>query len=230
MKIVQETQAILVLKQKNYVGIFIGILLFAIGVCLLISQGVKDIKMLVISIIFILISLLVVVSTKFITLIIDKTSKRITITSKGLMRHSSQNIAIDQVKEVAIEESVTLVRTNNSSTTNSGTFNLSSSNPGMRKQVNYVLIFYLKDGQGIPVQIDSPASFSVGGLPIGDYLVRNKIIELGNKIANFIAVPFKDNRPPTVNEVITGVVNTVKNSQANLEIPTTALNKPTTTQ
>lgn len=214
MKIVHETPTALVLKQKNYLGIFVGIIFFIVGTYLLISQGLKDSKLLLIAIIFIFVSLLVVVLTKFITLTIDKSSGKITLTSKGLVGQKSQDIALDQIQEIAIEESITQV----------------TGNSGSRNQPSYNLVFYLKDGQGIPIHIDSPTSFSVGGFPIGDYLGRNKIIELGNKIASFIGVPFKDSRPPTVTDVISGVVNTIKNNQSNLEAnPPSITNKTSTT-
>lgn len=75
---------------------------------------------------------------------------------------------------------------------------------------NYSLIFYMKDGQGIPIHIDTPI---ILGINTGDiFFGRDKIINLGNKVASFIGVPFKNIRPPTAVETLSTIIDTVKDS------------------
>jgi hypothetical protein len=141
--------------------------------------------------IFALVGVFMVITAKSLTVTIDKTQNKCNFFTVTLIGKKSQDVVLDQIKEVSLEETVT--------------HNTSSS--GSENQINYTLVFYLQDGEGIPISISgSSGSFSVNGLPMEEMIGRNKNVILGNKIAAFISVPFVDRRPPSLTDAIESVV------------------------
>lgn len=210
MKITQETPTALILKQRSFFPFILSLVFTIVGVYALISWGITDIKKLLISIVIIAFGLLVLIAAKFITIIIDKTANKITFASTGILGKKSQVIELNQIQEVAIEEYITQNVTNNHGPVN---------------QLNFNLVFYLRDGQGIPVNIGtSSPSFSISGFHVGNFFGRNKIIEMGNKIASFIGVPFVDRRPPTVADMVSGIYNAAKNDNSKIFNPGKTIN------
>lgn len=204
MKVIQETPTTLVLKQSAIGGIIMGAAFVVVGLLVAIFFSKTDWKILILSGVFILFGLVSVLLTKFITVKIDKSTNKITILHSGILGKKSYDLAIDQLKEVAVEESVS-VNYSNQNNQNSTLMN------GSGTQRSYNLVFYLMNGQGIPVQMDSSSlPISINGLSLGMLTARNKNIELGNKIAVFIGVPFVDRRPPGIADVVSGLKNLVQ--------------------
>lgn len=195
MKIIQETPTMLSAKQSSYGNIILGIILIIVftGLLFFPVQGRQN-NLMWKSIcgVFALAGVLAIVVAKSLSLIIDKTQNKMSLTSSGIFGKKAQEFALDQIAKVTIQE-----RT--SYTTN---------NQGTQANENYILVFYLKNGEGYPVQLNSLfSSISVNGLPIGTFFARNTIIHLGNKIAAFIGVPFEDQRPPTLTGIISSVTS-----------------------
>lgn len=195
MKIVHATPSVLVLKQHSYISMAVGLFFFVTGLYLIFSQ--RESKTLFLAVILIMCGLLPVILFKFITIVINKTASTISITGVGLLGKKTQTINFSQVKEVSIEEYIT------ANTTNSGP----------RNQLNFNLVIYLNDGQGVPIAMDSPSVISISGIPIGGFGPRNSVMDMGNKIASFIGVPFVDRRPPTVNDVVSNISTIMQNSK-----------------
>lgn len=193
MKLVQETPTNLVLKQQNYLGIIVGITFLLVGgIGFFVSLG-KGMEPLIITGILFLVGICIILVTKFITITIDKTQQNIIFTFRSLLGTKRQNYAISQIKEVSIEEYVTTTRDSHNNTT---------------QQLNYNLVFYLQDGQGIPIPIGSKTGFSPLSI-MSMFSQRNQQMELGKKIADFIGVPFVDRRPPTFTQAVSAVMTAV---------------------
>lgn len=212
MKIIQETPTNLILKQSNFSSLVFGIIFFLIGIgTTILISGQSFMTAIIFGGAFILIGALVVVTAKSFTINIDKTQNKYTLSTVSLISKKNQDVALNQIKEVSLEEYVSQ--------------NVSGNSP--RNQINYNLVFYLQDGQGILIPINSSSnSFSIQGIPVGGMLGRNKNIVLGNKIATFIGVPFVDRRPPTFTEAISGVIqglNTLKPLDKPPQTPTTPI-------
>jgi len=213
VKVVSETQNQLILKQNRYSNIFLGIVLFlaGIGVFLIAHQTAPKI----LSLVFLIIGILIIIFTKFITINIDKTQNSFSLIAAGLLGKKKTNIALDQIKEVSLEEYV-------STQYNIAGQNANMGSPMAQTNIVYDLVFYLKDGQGIPIQIKSGGNTFINGLPIGGFgslLGRNKNVELGNKIATFIGIPFIDRRPPGVIDMLSGITQVNNNQKPFNEIP-----------
>jgi hypothetical protein len=195
MKIAQETQGQLVLKQSGLSARIFGILFVVIGIgvfTLFSSQNITAARL--IGGVFALVGIFVFITAKYITITIDKTQNKCNFFTVTLIGKKSQDVALDQIKEVSLEETITH----------------STGSDGPENQINYTLVFYLQDGEGIPVPISSASgSFSVNGLPMGEMVGRNKNVVLGNNIATFIGVPFVDRRPPSFTEAIGEVVQKI---------------------
>ena len=196
MKIVEETPTRLVLKQKSLLGFVICGLFFLVGIYLLLLFPQKDTKSMLISLFFIVFGVAGILFVRFITVILDKSTASASINTRGLLGNKTQTFAFNTLKEIAIEEYVTA--------TNSST--------GPRNQLNYNLVFYQTDGQAFPIHLNTPSMITVGGFPVGFMNGRNKTIELGNKIATFVGIPFVDRRPPTLGDVVANVSTVIQNA------------------
>jgi len=208
MKVVTETPTLLVLKDKPISQIFVGIILALVGVVISPLIMAKGIVFMLIPLIFVLFGIATIFLTKFLTITIDKSVNKVNFGSTSLLGKKSQDIAVDQISEIAIQEMLTqdvALRTTNS---------LAYQNSAPK--LNFVLIFYLKDGQGMPVPMGSTSGgFGINGMFLNMFSGRNKKIEIGNKIANFIGVPFKDNRAPTISDVVSEVGQMIGNKEEN---------------
>ena len=214
MKIVEESETNLILKQGFILNIIIGILLVTAGIGLFFIDNTNVNTARIVAFAFILSGIISVVLANATTITIDKTTNKICFLTSRLWGKKLQEIAINQVKEVSLEEYITQ--------------NYAENNRP-RNQLNFTLVFYLLDGQGIPFKLGSQGSFGINGLPLGMFLGRNKNVVLGNKIALFIGVPFVDRRPPTAAQVITDVVQAVQGKKPLNEIPNAQNGQPSQT-
>jgi len=208
MKVVTETPTLLVLKDRPISQVFMGIIFALIGIAILPMVIAKGIMFMLISLVFVVFGIAAIVLTKFLTITIDKSMNKVNFGFTSLLGKKSQDIAIDQISEIVIQEMMTqnvALRTPNSPM-------YQNSAP----RLNFMLVFYLKDGQGIPVSMGSSSGgFSINGIFLNMFSGRNKKIEIGNKIASFIGVPFKDNRAPTISNVISEIGQAVTNKEEN---------------
>jgi len=225
MKILTENPTLLVLKQNAYSQLLVGVILILVGIIMTPFVLSKGIVLLIMALAFALIGIFSIVMAKFITITIDKTANKINLNFKGIIGSKSQDIAIDQVAEVRISESIS--RGTSGTTNTVGSIGITQNTSA---NLNFVLVFFLKDGQGIPVPMGSVNNngFNVGGIPLGMFSGRNKIIELGNKIAGFIGVPFKDDRIPTISD-FTSAIGQVINQNKPIEQPINPTTPPTQT-
>jgi hypothetical protein len=209
MKILRETQTQLILKQTSFQAIIWGLFSAAIGgsILLFISHNHNQNTLIVIlfGLAFALAGIWMIVTAKFITITIDKTQNQFTFQAASILGKKQQSLALNQIKEVVIEEYIS--RNPNSA--------------GPRNQLNFTLVFYLQDGEGIPIPLNaSGTTVSFNGIPFGGFFFgRNKNIIMGNKIASFIGVPFVDRRPPTVGEIVQDVTQEINAKKMMQETP-----------
>jgi hypothetical protein len=209
MKVITETPTVLILKENSISQIFSGVIFIIIGIAIIPLLINKGVVYLLFSLGFILFGLAFILLTKFVTITINKSVNKVNFIFTNLLGKTSQDIAIDQISEIAIQENLT--RTVSSGTVNSSAYQNTS------PKLSFVLIFYLKDGQGIPISMGSSnGSLSLNGIPLNIFSGRNKRIEIGNKIASFIGVPFRDNRPPTISDMTNIIGQAIENKEMNV--------------
>ena len=210
MKVVEESETKLVIKQGIFLNIILGILIVAAGVVLFFIANTNVNTGRIFALALIIAGIISILLASATTITVDKTTNKIAFLISRLWGKKLQEMAINQVKEISLEEYVTQNY---------------SDNRRPRSQLNFTLVYYLQDGQGIPFRLGSQSNFAFNGLPIGMFLGRNKNVVMGNKIAAFIGVPFVDRRPPTAAEVITDVVQAVQGKKPLNEIPNTQNNQ-----
>ena len=211
MKVVEESETKLVIKQGIFLNIILGILIVAAGVVLFFIANTNVNTGRIFALALIIAGIISILLASATTITVDKTTNKIAFLISRLWGKKLQEMAINQVKEISLEEYVTQNY---------------SDNRRPRSQLNFTLVFYLQDGQGIPFRLGSQSNFAFNGLPIGMFLGRNKNVVMGNKIAAFIGVPFVDRRPPTAAEVITDVVQAVQGKKPLNEVPNTQNSQP----
>jgi len=78
------------------------------------------------------------------------------------------------------------------------------------------LIFQKQNGTQEGIDITPARSTTVNGISTDRFVKNNKVIELGNLIANYIGVPCIDRRVATFGEmanVVDSVMNTIRSGQ-----------------
>lgn len=207
MKIATETPTLLVLKQSALVQILFGIVIVIFGIVSIPILLAKGVLLVIISLVIVIVGIITIVISKSITITIDKSANKIILGFKNLLGNKSSDIALDQVAEVGMSESISATSPNTAPGIN--TMGMAQNT---NTQLNFVLIFYLKNGQGVPIPMGTSSNlgFNMGPIPMNMFTGRNKKIELGNKIATFIGVNFRDNRPPTMSD-FTSMIGDIAN-------------------
>lgn len=195
MKITEESPLRLVLEQKSYFSYVVVSIFPIIGIYLLATQF-HEIKSVVIELAFVTVGGAGILFNTSYKLLLDKTTRKAMIFRIRLAGSKTETIDFGQLKEASIEE---YIQTN-------------TSGSGPRVQRNYNLVLYSHDGQGYSLPINGSTNFTIAGMSLNGFAARNTIINLGNKIAAFIGVPFVDRRPPTATEVVSGIASAIQNS------------------
>lgn len=188
MKILEESELRIVLKDSNWGGLIFGIVI-TLGSLFFAYQSNPfakefDIKTLIFPGIFLLVGLLLLFTSKITTITLDKNINKIEFIKKGILGVSSKNYPLNQIIKVDLREQIIVTRTNN----NNRGFNAGTP----RLQFQTVLV--LRDGAEIPLgRLKSPATASIGGAVIMSGVGTEQVI--GQKIATFLGVPFEKNSP-----------------------------------
>lgn len=185
MKIVDQSDSEMVLKQSPTGSQIFGVIFAAIGLFAIIVANQNKFFAFMIGSIFVIFGLLVVVNAKSITIRINRASNTIAMLFKTIIGKKEQQLSFNQIKELAIEAYI--------QTTGGG---------GPRNQVKHNLVFYTTDGGSILIPFESKAT---GWVVMGYQIVtgeKERARELGETIAKYINVPFVYREPPTMSELI----------------------------
>lgn len=121
-------------------------------------------------------AVLLILSSKTVTITIGKAREKISFNFAGLLEKTKHEIDLNLIKGVVLEEDIPYSRI---------------------KFLNYWLVFNLGNNQAINIPINSPAQdFSIRGSTSFLWGERNSITALAKKIADFIGVKLVDHKLP----------------------------------
>lgn len=186
MKIIKESENLMVLKDKNIAVFVIGIifLLASIAIILKLDFFINQPPFWLGFVGIILGSFLIVV-TKVTTVNIDKSVSKLIFLRKWLIGKSSIEYDLKQIKEIELFIA----------------YHTSSKGGGY----SYHLAFVLNSGEIIQL---IPGNSSIIRV-MGRQIIPEK--NIGARIAIFLGVPFQERRPPTVSETLSAVSSAIQN-------------------
>jgi hypothetical protein len=188
MKIVRSDATIFEAKQGKATSVMVGLVFGLIGVGVLalgILQPAGTVKQnawigVVVGLVFMGVGVLVVLFTRSIHLLADRSAQNVTITFKSLLNTKVASCNVTDVTRVA--EVSTL-----------------STNGGANQQIIQLL---LKDGSELVIPTVRGGGFRLNGIPVGMFARHT---DLGQSLATFLNVPFE----PLGFGSMAGVKNTV---------------------
>ena len=193
MKIVKETPSLMVLNDWTIVTFFVGGLFCLLGVYLLFSSGlVKDRPLSSLpSILFFLVGVFKIFRAKTTTVSLNKGINKLSLERKTIINRKKEEYKLDEIKQVELQEQVSSYR--------------SGTDPywARRQRYSYSLVFVLNNDQTI--SLPSSGKIAVMGRQIG-----NSEEQIGKKISEFLNIPFKNIRSPTLDESISALKEVVR--------------------
>jgi hypothetical protein len=166
MKIALESPSRMVLENHEYMTYFIGAFCIVIGVAL--AFFLRNPLPIVFGMMFVLVGIFVLVSTKVLTVTLDKATGKGNITSRGIIGSESKDVDLGKVRKITLNRTV-------------GRYSRGAIIYG------YFVNFVLDSGESVP--------FKMANYPTG---IINQIIspeekrkESAKQIADFIGVPME---------------------------------------
>lgn len=188
MKILEESDRKIVLKDSNWGGLIFGAVI-TLGSLYFAYQSNPfalefDIKTLIFPGIFLFVGLLLLLTSNITTITLDKSANKIDFNKKGILGARNKNYPLNQIIKVDMREQIVISRSTNS---NQGF------NPGT-PQLQFQTVLVFKDGTEIPLDhLKSPSTSNIGGVTIMGGVGTEQVI--GQKIATFLGVPFQKISP-----------------------------------
>lgn len=193
MKVIKEDSGLMIVKHRNILFFIIAIFFVILGFSAIFSPDlfVSEAPPLWFGLVFILSGFLALFSIKITTIRLDKSENKISILKKRIAgRQNLEEFPIENVKEIEL------------------TIDFSSSSDG-KNSYSYQLYFVLNDGQNKELGQNVTST----NKPLNS--IFSSQIKTGKRIASFLDVPFLERRPPTVQETLSTVSKTIKDSIIN---------------
>lgn len=182
MKIIKENPDLMVLKEKNIIVFWVGIIFALAGVIGIFLPRFFIEKMpLWVGLVFILIGIVVFFNVRMGTVTLDKSTNQLKILWRKLLTKKYQEYALNQIKAVEMKESYIAPSEEEISQTS------------QFPRHKYNLFFLFENNQEITLD------------PWTGTTNLEKERTLGETIAKFLNVTFQEQRPPTVGEVLSTV-------------------------
>ena len=193
MKVIKEDSGLMIVKHRNILFFIIAIFFVILGFGATFSPNflISETTPLWFGLVFILSGFLALFSIKITTIRLDKSENKISILKKRIAgRQNLEEFSIENVKEIEL------------------TIDFSSSSDG-KNSYSYQLYFVLNDGQNKELGQNVTST----NKPLNS--IFSSQIKTGKRIASFLDVPFLERRPPTVQETLSTVSKTIKDSIIN---------------
>jgi hypothetical protein len=190
MKVIKEDSGLMIVKHRNILFFIIAIFFVILGFGATFSPNflISETTPLWFGLVFILSGFLALFSIKITTIRLDKSENKISILKKRIAgRQNLEEFPIENVKEIEL------------------TVDFSSSSDG-KNSYSYQLYFVLNDGQNKELGQNVTST----NKPLNS--IFSSQIKTGKRIAGFLDVPFLERRPPTVQETLSTVSKTIKDS------------------
>lgn len=212
MKITTETADRFVAVENNYANLIYSLLFIVIAVLIFIfkDQINQPTLVYVVGGIFIVVGIATFLFRKTVNLTLDKSKNIVDISVKRLVGGTNKSVPFSDVSRVQVVTAI--VQTQQNSNTGTG-FSISNANSSGTKQVAH-LIMYFNDGTTIDLS-DQQKTL------VNSFNISNKIpnVELGQKIAAFIGVPFAESGQETAQQMVGSVIEAVKTITDNADEP-----------
>ena len=191
MRIIKETESLMVLKDRRIFGFFVGVVFFFLGTILLIFPNISvDRVPFWLDLVFIICGAFAILFMNVITVTIDKNANSMHFISKSLFIKGENTYGLKDIKQIEM-------RANEDST--------SSGRTGFyTPKYSYSIVFILSND--IPVVMPSSGTTIVAGVQI----IPEK--KLGARISAFLGVPFIEKKLPTLAESIGTIKEEISNS------------------
>ena len=193
MKVIKEDSGLMIVNHRNILFFIIAIFFVILGFGATFSPNflISETTPLWFGLVFILSGFLALFSIKITTIRLDKSENKISILKKRIAgRQNLEEFPIENVKEIEL------------------TVDFSSSSDG-KNSYSYQLYFVLNDGQNKELGQNVTST----NKPLNS--IFSSQIKTGKRIASFLDVPFLERRPPTVQETLSTVSKTIKDSIIN---------------
>jgi hypothetical protein len=200
MKIINQTQDQMSLKDGNISSLVAGVVLMIVGVYIFYqTYSVSGLsKNVLVGVGLFIFGLVVLFLSSAITISIDKSQNKILFLKKRLLGGKSQTYAIQDVLRVELRKSIEMEQGTRSQT---GTISMP------HQVLKYQSIIIFKDGVELPLENVKNSSGITSGVLMG---VNGKEISIANQIAAFLNVPFQEGNPASASTIIpptTGKMN-----------------------
>jgi hypothetical protein len=180
MKIIKETPNLMIIKDRNILSFFIGVIFLLVGlITIFYPEFFTDRPPREAGIGGILLGLLVISSAEITTIKLDKTADKLTIVRKSLFRKKIEERSLNQIKTIELRQIY------------------------QKKGYSYQLIFILENNEEIPIP-----STGVIVKVMGKQVTNERII--GARIASFLNIQFQERRPPSISEALSVIQKTVE--------------------
>lgn len=193
MKIIQESESRMVLKDHRY-SMFAGgavFLFIGVGVAyFLSSQGMVPLAF---GVIFALVGLFIILNTRMVTAVLDKGHGRLSISMRSVLKGESREEEIGKVRGVVLQKDVEV--SHSSRRSSGGTY------------YRYTLKFLLEGGSELSldfgrVGMGSGTMSIIGGLAASPDERKHRDAK---QVADFLGVPLKEMGPPPVSDVLSAI-------------------------
>jgi hypothetical protein len=186
MKIIKETSTLMVIKEKDFWVLLVGIAFALVGFLMIWNPALfTEQPPLWFGFVFFVIGCLVIFNARETTITLDKTANKLIFEWKFLLRRNKnfKEYDLNQIKEIELEAVYD-----------------SSKN----RRIFYKLVFVLNTDEKI--DFSQTMSTMTG---FGRQII-NKKREIGIRVANFLNIPFQERRPPTVREILSTVQEVIQ--------------------
>lgn len=190
MKIVEQNDSILVIKNGNWVGIIIGVIVSLVGLIILLRISIPSVNTLApwqVGTIFLLVGLSAILLPTFDSIVFDKNEKTLKMRQKNLIWDNNQKYDISNIKQLELWQ---------------------KPNPRGRGLSNKLMCIFT-DSSSVSLNGGRSSSVVVGGISVSYNHIPE--INIGDRIAAFLNVPFiKDLRPLSVGETMSSIKDAFK--------------------
>jgi hypothetical protein len=185
MKIIQEDDNQMILKDRNYVSFIIGIIFSFLGLITIFKADLFTNQPPIWSgFVWVLLGFFAIIVSKITTITLDKSINKLLFFRKGLSGQSNHEYDLNQIKELELS--------------------VAYSQSKRKQGYSYHLAFIFNNGEIVPL---SPGTSSNHRL-MGRQIIPEK--NIGARIASFLGVPFQERRPPTLSETLSTVSSAIQ--------------------
>jgi len=205
MKITEETQSLMVLKDNNILVTFpFGILFTVAGLLFVFPTHLfVENPPLWAALIFIMLGIITIFASRITTITLDKTTNRFSFVVWRLFGKKTQQNSLDQIGKVQFRQ----------------IYQETFSKGQPRARISNQLVFILKNGDEILVNQSYGTTIQI---PFFWPIVISGIRKNGVRIANFLGVPFEELKPPSIGEVLREIPEIVQKEIKNQETQDTS--------